>query len=686
MQIVARSQTKRQAKIRVTCVCMDVGSLAWRGRILKLKTKQILRLVSLHPTLLLTNMSTFTGCFDSRLSLPPLDASAASPADSLDTPFPLTPVDPFTPSWAYPRIAIPLPVARIAKRSGEGHEEDEWPSDVPLHMVNVFRVFSTRVDVDSSTSACLKRKADDAFEDVGLTKKRRPDADHAVPFPAVGPLRMFEYQFQLADSTNASAVNGDILSELGIIDGPTAEELDASVANELLSAYTTFDYDLCSETDPSSSPSCTISDADHSFEQNRPPSPENESHPSISALPQLAVQQPQLYQHASVPHCDSSHLSASSENSHHASSDVYPEYTGVAVDVSACAMPTPYRIAPAQPSFLGEIPADVLTSSQPITRRISEHDARVPAFASEFYRSDQLLALDQQQTSAAYQSTQPYVDPRQVYWTPPPQAVYPQNDYAYHHGAPQDTRPMPPQQYSSRALYGSYPGGTSTSCSYTNSARDPAYENGSSLSAPFQTRVSPTAATLPLVDYQRAIIILDGRVLYACHLCACTFDLPNNLGLHLRWHRRKEESDIEERALAEEQAQRAYQAQLEAHSAHARPPLEQARPRITSTPGTLVYDGPVSLRGSHVHYSHHARNFAQSQFAPATMVDGSYAPVQAPQSQQQGNSFSGVARAAHREEFWAHTNTTYPVVGELDVMPPLPYSALAGAGWHTRRA
>ena len=119
-------------------------------------------------------MSVLDTYSESRLSLPPLDTSAASPVDSLDTPFPLTPSDPFLPSWAPPRIADPAPLVRIAKYKGNDHDEDEWPVDVPLHMVNVFRVFAV-----SSTNFLAYTYAQDLFRRGSMTALPWPRASSA---------------------------------------------------------------------------------------------------------------------------------------------------------------------------------------------------------------------------------------------------------------------------------------------------------------------------------------------------------------------------------------------------------------------------------------------------------------------------------------------------------------------------
>lgn len=497
----------------------------------------------------------------------------------------------------------------------------------------------------------LKRKADHDFEDIEQYKRRRPDAEHAVPFPAVGPLCMFEYQFQLE-----------------LADGTAAAD---ATADKDISAYATLEYGLCSESDQSSSLADTSSDADHShiFVHYRPHTSVDEHDTLVLAQPQLSVQQPQLYKQALAEQCDYSSLPASSGYAQYARSDAYSEYTGYPpADFSAPAVPTLSRVAPAQPSFLGETPVDVLSSSSPITRRSNGLEVTTLVSGSELYSSSQPLAQNQQQhqQSVAYQHKQSYVDPRQVYWTPPPPPAYYDHNHVYDQGAAQDAPPLLPlpQQYSYRALHGWRPDDAPPSYAYSAPAHDPAYYEAHALSSePFVARASP-----PSVDYQRALIVPEGRVIYACHLCEHTFDLPNSLGLHFRWHRRKEESELMQRERAEE------------HFRH-----REAQACIASTANALAHGGCVEAYEPRDRYSHRGWNVTQPQFVATTAADRSYASLQAPRREQQAGVLPGVAQATRYEEAQTPENATYSPVRALSSVPQLPYGALVGAGW-VRRA
>ncbi|VDB90999.1 unnamed protein product [Peniophora sp. CBMAI 1063] len=606
-------------------------------------------------------MSALSVYTDSRLSLPPLDASADSPADSLDTPFPLTPADPFVPSWAPPRIVgSEVSIARIAKCNAHDPENDDWPSDVPLHMINVFRVFATRVDADEEPAldANLKRKAEEAFVDVEHPKKRRPDAEHAVPFPAVGPLPIFKHKFQLAILSNENAGSG------------LSGEDDASITRDACSAYT-FESDSGSEIDESSSPCLTLSEADPSFEHYYPRLHARGDEVPTVVQPQLPVQQPLLYQYAPA-------LAAPFMDAQAPSADTYPSYIGgYSSDVSSYAMPTPHRVAPTQPSFLGDIPTDVLSSSQPITRRSSEGDICAPVSGSAVYDARHSLAQHQQPQAAAYQhqhryQPQPYVDHRQVYWTPPPQPAY---HYAHYHHAMPHTGPVLLQHFAHEPLHGSHPDASAQSFSYSTATLLPtSHEAPAPLPTSHQTPLPATAASPPTIDYQRALIIMDDRVVYACHLCERTFDLPNGLGLHLRWHQRMDESERAERRVIEEQVRRAYQG-AQGH---------QPGPYILSTANVSTYYDGSMAHVPHGQFSIHGWP-AQPQLNAGSAAEGAYVASMQTHQFDHANTARGTAQAAYCEAQKPY-DPAYHTLRNTHAAPLLSYGALAGAGWHSKRA
>ncbi|KAI0035835.1 hypothetical protein K488DRAFT_68151 [Vararia minispora EC-137] len=468
--------------------------------------------VSSPPQMMQSDVEDSSSGDDQPPSCPTLSSSVTSPAGSTDPATPPRCADSLSddlvaaivrrssrlPSWSHRRIT-----PDEHEPQNPSQDEDAWPTSIPSDMA----IFSTD---DSAHDVDRKRKADDKGSEPIPKKRRRSGAEpeHPVPFPSLGPLEMFEYEFQLTAPS------------LPQVFDPVPEIPDFSAFADV------FNEPVASIGFPISCvrPVEQPDENDLAFGTER----------TSPTLPVLGLDQ----------RPDASQVLPSASTSSAAMPPTPPPNSAtpsINYDASGATLLTATAHGHSTPaSFISTIGSFVSSADN------TEYDARArrPESATlEFVypeESDPFVEFYASVASSQPSAHEPAFSPPIVHVPTPQRAYAPSlstlesslNVLTDPHGQPIYTSPVEgQQQHASVPTY-----------------EVPAVAQSSQPDVPF----FPTPAQIvqqqyslysvgqgPSTPAQPTRIVVNGRSVYACHLCERTFDMANGLSLHIRWHRKQ---------------------------------------------------------------------------------------------------------------------------------------------------